>query len=356
MCVVFYHATSWGYTAMFWWTDRYQNVSVPNFDQIGNITYFGLRVLEQLVIFAIPAFIFVSGYFIAFATQRGQNTIGWSVVLNRVKHLVIPYLLWSILILSARWVEGIQYSPDVYLNYLILGRAADPYYYIPLLVSLYLIAPFLVPLARKYPGRILIVTGVLQLFLLLIRYPQILNISLPVLEPLYILNRSGFFPTYLFWFCFGMVVGFHLQGFKELLTRFKRGLPMAAILFFCLGMLEWEVLFRLSGQDWIGPKETLIDQLFSASLLLSFLAHDPFPAALTSRLSDLGGKSFGVYLVHAPVIEYSARLVYHFLPVLLAFQMGFVVLLALLALGVPLLIMAAANRSPGRVAFKYIFG
>jgi len=46
---------------MFWWTDRYLPVSVPNFDQFGGPSYYFYRVLEQLVIFMIPAFFFVSG-------------------------------------------------------------------------------------------------------------------------------------------------------------------------------------------------------------------------------------------------------------------------------------------------------
>jgi peptidoglycan/LPS O-acetylase OafA/YrhL len=77
---------------------------------------------------------------------------------------------------------------------------------------------------------------------------------------------------------------------------------------------------------------------------------------LTSRLAILGGKSFGVYLIHAPALEITARLVYHLLPVLLAFQAGFLILLVALALGFPLLLMAAVNRSPASPVYKYIFG
>ena len=356
LCVVLYHATAWGYTAMFWWTDRYWDVSVPNFDRLGNFSYYGLRFIEQWVIFAIPAFIFVSGYFIAFATQREQRTIGWSVILNRVKHLIIPYLIWSILILSARWMEGVRFSPGEYLTTLLLGRAADPYYYIPLLIQLYLIAPFLVPLVRRHPGRILVVSGFIQLVLLVMRYPQILNVSIPDSKPLAVLTWSGFFATNIFWFCFGMVAGFHLQKFKDVLARIKSGLPLAALIFFVLGIVEWELLLRLSGQEWLGPKETLIDQLYSAMLVLSFLTYSPLPDAAISRLSDLGGKSFGIYLVHAPVMEYSARLVYHFMPALLGFPMGLLALLIALSLTIPMLLMAAVNRTPARVSYKYIFG
>jgi hypothetical protein len=32
--VILYHAVGWGFVGMFWWTDRYAPVTVPNFDQI----------------------------------------------------------------------------------------------------------------------------------------------------------------------------------------------------------------------------------------------------------------------------------------------------------------------------------
>ena len=60
---VLYHSTSWGFVAMFWWTHRYLAVSVPNFDQLGSLSYYGLRVIEQLIAFAIAAFLFISGFF-----------------------------------------------------------------------------------------------------------------------------------------------------------------------------------------------------------------------------------------------------------------------------------------------------
>jgi hypothetical protein len=34
LTVILYHSSAWGFIGMFFWTDRYRPVSVPNFDQL----------------------------------------------------------------------------------------------------------------------------------------------------------------------------------------------------------------------------------------------------------------------------------------------------------------------------------
>jgi surface polysaccharide O-acyltransferase-like enzyme len=106
VAAVLYHTTGWGFTALFWWTDRYLPVPVPNFEQLGGTVYYVLRFLEQLVIFAIPAFLFVSGYFVAVAAGRTQKTVNWKLIRSRIINLAIPFVLWSVLILAAKILEG----------------------------------------------------------------------------------------------------------------------------------------------------------------------------------------------------------------------------------------------------------
>ncbi len=354
--VILYHVTGWGFTAMFWWTHRYRDVSVPNFDQFGSLTYYSMRVIEQLMIFSIPAFVFVSGFFIAFATRSDQKTINWTIVLTRIKNLIIPYLIWSILILSARWFQGEQNSVLEYVIILVTGRAEAPYYYVPLLVQLLLISPLLVPLARRQAKGLLIISAIIQIGILLLRYTRILQLSIPILAPFDILNRSGLFLSYIFWFCFGIVAGFHQESLKVVLGRVKRMLPIFTIVTFLIGIIEWEILLHLSGQDWIGPQETLVDQLYSVAVILSYFAFEGWSPPFAAQLTDLGTKSFGVYLVHAPILEYSGRLIYHIVPGLLAVQIVFLPVLIVLGLAVPLFMMAIVNRSPARKFYRSLFG
>ena len=59
------------------------------------------------------------------------------------------------------------------------------------------------------------------------------------------------------------------------------------IIFFVLGVIEWEYLLRLSGQEWIGPSETLIDQVYAGAVILGFLLFEKFNLPLAAQLADL---------------------------------------------------------------------
>lgn len=358
------HASGWGFTALFWWTDRYWGGSVPNFSQLGSASYYGLRVMEQVIMFSIPAFLFVSGFFIAFATGRNRETVAWSVVGNRVKNLLIPYLIWSVVIFAMnaalRWIDDptqrILGTPLGYLQNLLFGRTAAPYYYVPLITQLFLLSPLLVPLAKKQWKPLLLVTGLLLLLVSLSRYAVILEMDMPIAEQILRLTPAWFFPQSVFWFAVGLASGFHLPVFKAWLARWKWVLLGATAVSFFLALFEWEFLFHQSGAEWLTPTRTLLDEVYSGAFLFTFLAFDKFNLPLAKFWSDLGTKSFGIYLVHAPVLEFVARASYHYFPQVLAYQILLMPLLIVCGVAVPLLLMALVNRSPIRPYYQTIFG
>ena len=355
--VVLNHALAWSYIALFWWAHRYRSVASPNFDQMGSATYYVLRAAEQAIIFSIPAFLFVSGFFVAVAAGRAQTTIRWSIVVVRIRDLVIPYLLWSLLIFASDFLQSGQALPALaYLKRLAIGAAADPFYYVPMIVQLYLLAPFLTPLARTRPRVLLLGSGLLQGIVLLLRYVAILQLDLPAARPLLWLTTSWLFPGYIFWFAGGIVVGFHLAQVRALAARLRWGLVAAIVALFFACLFEWEALLRLSGRAWIGPRETLLDCLFSFAVLFAFLAFDRARLPAFERLSELGPQSFGVYLAHSPILEYTARGIYHLAPALLGLLLLFLSILVALGLGLPLLLMTAVKRSPARPLYSYLFG
>lgn len=355
LTVILYHSSAWGFIAMFFWTDQYRPVDVPNFDQLGSLPYFALRGIEQLIIYGIPAFLFVSGFFIAISTRRTETTIGWKLIFSRIKNLVIPFLIWSVLILGLEILQGARFTALELIRTILLGQTTEAYYFVPVLVQLYILAPFLVPLARRNWKLLLFAAGLLQLVVLLLRYAMILDFD-TALEPLLFLTRSWFFPGFIFWFVMGIVVGFHLDKFKAQLTRFRWLFVAGLVVFFIIGMVEWELLLRASGEAWIGPRETLIDNFYAGFFLLTFLAFSDIQLPLPGRMSTLGTRSYGIYLAHSPVLEYTARVVYNVAPIILGYQILFQPILYAAGLGIPLLLMALVNRSPLRRYYSYLFG
>jgi surface polysaccharide O-acyltransferase-like enzyme len=126
IAIVVNHAASWGHYAMFLWADRYRPVSVPNWDQIGSIPYYVLMVLKQLPVFSVPAFIFISGFFIAYSVRGNQRTVSYKLVRNRLVYLIIPYLIWSITIFARDSLfRGEKNPPLWYLSTLLIGKASS---------------------------------------------------------------------------------------------------------------------------------------------------------------------------------------------------------------------------------------
>jgi hypothetical protein len=356
LCVVLYHASGWGFVAMFWWTDRYLPVSVPNFDQMGSASYYGLRIIEQLVIFAIPSFLFVSGFFLAFATGRNRANVGWDVIFTRVRNLLIPYLIWSCLLIGLEVFLGRRLSLGEFVRILLTGQATDAYYFIPVLIQLYLLSPFLIPFVRARWKLALLLTGLLQVFILCLRYGSILGLDTPALEPFYILTRSWLFTGFIFWFTFGIVVGFHGLQIKAAFVRARWIALVGLLVVFLIGILEWEALLRASGEAWIAPVETLVDQIYAGLFLVAFLGFEQVVLPGIKAISQIGTKSFGVYLAHSLVLIYTAKLVYHFAPQILGMQWIFQLVLIAAGLGIPLLLMEIVARSPARRFYSLLFG
>jgi probable poly-beta-1,6-N-acetyl-D-glucosamine export protein len=353
LSVVLYHASSWGYTSMFWWAHRYRPVGEVNFDQVGNIEYYGLRMIEQLIIFAIPAFVFVSGYFIAVAAGRENKPLGWDIVLNRIKLLAIPFLIWSVVSLLFFMLLGERYSLFDFFWRIIRGRAAGPFYFIPLLIQLYLLSPVLLFLIRKQWKLVLAVCAIIQVLILYFRYVSIFRPDLNLFSSL---SEGLLFTSYIFWFVLGIVIVLHLAQFKSTLTKYRQWFLCGILVFFIAGMVEWEVLFRLSGRDWIRQEETLIDQLYALFVILFFLSFDKIKLPLHEQVTGMGTRSYAIYLTHTLVLTSTAKIIYHVAPSVMEYQILFQPVLIFMGLGIPLLLTHMVERSFLKTYYRYIFG
>lgn len=350
------HAAGWGFTSLFWWTDRYQSVAVPDFSQIGSATYYGLRAVEQLVTCSVPAFLFVSGFFVAFAAGREGQGLTWRRIVGRLRMLLIPYALWSIAIFVGRALDGSPSSSTSYVGQLLLGQAAEPYYYIPLLTQLYLLAPWLLPSLKKHGRAVLLAAAAVQLAVLFVRYPVLVGWDAPAAAWIWRHTPGWLFPHMVFWFVLGAFASLHLEDLKTWLARWKPVLPWATVALGVLAFMEWEFIFRVSGRDWIAPRPTALDGLYSGAFILTFVAFAESSMPRNRALNAVGERSFGVYLIHAPVLELLSRASYHAVPVILSYQFLFQPLLVAVGLAVPLLLMAAVNRSPVKAYYNYLFG
>ncbi len=356
LCVVANHAVGWVFTSMFWWTDQYRSVSVPNYDELGSAAYYVLVLVKQLTIFSVPAFLFVSGFFIAYAARSNPAYPNWPMLRSRIIYLVVPYVIWSCVAFVVDPSEPVRYPFMVYVERLLTGGAVPAYFYVPVICQLYLLSPWIMKLARKSWRWLLIGAAVIQFVALGSFYMQIADWPAAIENLLSVLDSSWLFPKWIFFFALGMVYGLRMTDFKTFIIRWRW--PLLAVTFVCgvLAIVEPEFVYQNYGVDWRGGPVTFATSLYTIGFILCYLAFEKVNLPFTNRLTNLSSKSYGIYLIHPLVLGYVSRILDHTVPGLFFHPLAFFVLLVIVGMGIPLLLMSVVSRSPAKKAYRYLFG
>lgn len=350
------HATAWGFIAMFWWTDLYRPVTVPNWDQLGGPAYWLLVIVNQLALFAVPAFLFISGYFIAYAAQGDPPHIGGKVLRSRLVGVALPYVIWSAIFFAIDAALGVFHPPLTYVRKIILGDVISGFYYVPLLCQFYLISPLLVRWARSHPRRLLAITGAWQL--LMVGLPYIWGLWGDAVAAQHALRAWDWtFPRWTFYFALGIVAGFSGKRFTAWLARYRRQLLAAAVVLGVLAVAESQILFGATAEwDWAFAPLKLSSAIYAPTCVLAFLSFNSKPSLSWRLLDHLGAFSFGIFLVHGKALELLAKVIYHLAPGLLAQQVALAAVLFVVVLGGGWWVLRTISRSPVRRFYHYFFG
>jgi surface polysaccharide O-acyltransferase-like enzyme len=351
--VVCNHAAGFGQVSLFLWADSYRPVVVPDWSQLGTVSHYFLLSIRQIASFCVPAFFFVSGFFVSYAALDKRNPLNFAFVWKRIKTLLIPYLFWSIVLIGGNILQGISHSPLEYLILILSTGVVQSFWFVPALCYCYLISPILVRLVEWNWKLILVISGLIQLIPVAINYLGYSGIDLP-----WIGFISKFSPTWspfqwIFFFTFGISAGFHIQGFIKWLFKYKTLLFILVLLTGLLNILESDYLLRSTLENWGAYSGTITYNLYASSVILWFLALVVVP--FSNQLARLGVRSYGIYLLHFPIIELSARIIHKFVPQLLAYPIVLVPLLVTVGLGLPLIFMSAFRKSPVKQYYQYLF-
>jgi peptidoglycan/LPS O-acetylase OafA/YrhL len=340
---------------MFNWTDRYLPVTVPNYDQVGTLPDYILLIIRQLTAFAVPAFLLCSGFFVAFASRGNRGVFTWRMVRVRLINLLIPYLIWSILWYLLDALQGHVYPPGEYVARLFTGKAdGGSYYFVPLVCQFYLLSPFIVRLAQTRPRLLLAIAATLQLAAFGFKYLEIFR-WMPQGVTFSWMTAHWLIFLWAIYFPLGVVCG--LYG--ERIGRRPAPLPrylLALVVSLLLAVLEPGDHRLLNVEIRFVPL-TIPPALYSLLFVFSFVMFDRIKVPLANSFYHLGGKSYGIYLVHLKAMEFVSRLIRQVAPMLLAFPVTFMLPITVITgITVPLLLMRIVSRSRLRWAYRYLFG
>lgn len=187
---------------------------------INSIAY----LLNQAVRFAVPLFIVLSGFLLYYSSMNKPKAKKSSFLLKRFNKIFIPYVVWTLIYMlyNIRNNLGSAFTlPFIssLVKNLAYGKAAPQLYFIIIILQLYLIFGLLTKLMNsKYEKPLMLVSFFITAYINLGAYLFRWYI--------YIIPKTSFgysilFPTWLFYFVFGMYFAKHKNKFKTFLVSSK---------------------------------------------------------------------------------------------------------------------------------------
>lgn len=356
LAVILNHAGGWGYVAMVWWAHRYRDVVVPAYDQIFQPGNIALDAVHNLTIFAVGAFLFVSGFFIAYTARGNESRVGWKTIRPRIVNLLIPYVIWSIFVFLLDAFFGDIYTPGNYLLKFFLIGANGGYFFVPVLVMFYLISPWIVDLAKKNARFLIIIALLIQLLPIALRYIRLFFPDLSFVNALINLTPDQLIFRWALYFPLGVVFSVKMNDVKQWLQKYRSWVLTTLILSFLLYTIEAELVIYSTPDHWKPGPSSIFFLTYTVSLIFAFLAFEELKIPYASQLTKLGGRSYGIYLVHFEIMTIAAKLIYHFLPQLLSSRALLTLVLFAIGLGGSLLVIWFVQKTPLSRFYRYLFG
>jgi fucose 4-O-acetylase-like acetyltransferase len=304
-----------------------------------------LTLLQALGVFAVPTFLLISGSFVAYAAQGRSTRLSPRFVWSSLQHIVWPYLIWSIIFYVAVFLlRDERYSAPGYMKNLLVGY---PFHFIPLLVFFYVLSPVLIIVGRRRGVLLLLLIGLYQWLLMVVREPGLLGFALPawmdVLAPPVLFNTMADWGIY---FPLGVVFGLHGGSLRPHLLRLRWLFVTATVGLFVLGMLN---AFEIANAPWAR---------YLAPLAFAFLAPtiDRHKIPLVRQFEKIGKRAYGLYLTHLIILYTVVHLMGQLAPGLFRYPLLYFPLLFIIGLMVPLLLMNRAASGRARKTYRYFFG
>jgi surface polysaccharide O-acyltransferase-like enzyme len=307
---------------------------------------------DQICKFAVSAFIFVAGHFIAYATNGGKRDVQWSTVRARVIGLLWPWLIWSAVLVILHAFEGRPFSLVQYLNNLFIQ-----YYFIPLLIVFYLVSPLFVRWLKMDLTKTLLWTGAIQLIAMALFYARIYLPAFPdALNSFIDIGPAEPF-RYLIFFALGIVSGIYPVLIKKRLAPWKPWLPWILAGAYILACTESSLAFLTNGNVWpIGADQTKITSvLVSTVLILCFLAFDNIQLPYKRALTLLSKNSYGIYLTHYIILGVLFKLIEMFAPWLVTQYALLLIILWTITVAGCMVLLELTARLPSKRFYRYLF-
>jgi len=271
-----------------------------DYSSIGKWNFYFLLAYVQPLLFTVPALFFMSGYW---SSKRPINSLrDYRFFLARkLSRVLIPYLFWSLVILGYGAVKTQRLDVHAIVLKLLTGGASYPYYFIIALVQLYLLTPLLHYVNHRRCGPMLLFAlAVVSLSALYLSRVYGVIFHLPLYLPFY---------SWIIYYELGLLIATNPN--KTLFPEKARLFILPAALV-CLLASEIEAAVLVSKCNnlpfAISPVKYSTFS-YSVCIIAAFLIARERISRWPKFLANCGNYSFGIYLIHLPVLNQVAQLV-----------------------------------------------
>ena len=261
--------------------------------------------INQLVRFAVPIFILISGLLLFASNTDYKGVRGYFAFLGkRLKRIFIPYIIWSFIyiIYSLRSDLGsIWFDKGAFLldsaRKLLYGSAHAHLYFVIIMIQLYLLFPLLSYLMKRWCRLVLALSFLVTLYYQTGVYLYLMGL---VKFPYFLLPNYMFFPTWIFYFVFGMYFTTRMEFWKSKLQG--KILPVSAVWAASFVLLLIDSKFTDTFSSSMKPSImlyciTTFMLMYSVFLLLRDKSY-----TLLKGLDWLSAQSYFIYLGHLLVL------------------------------------------------------
>ena len=241
---------------------------------------------RQLINFAVPLFLGISGFFLA--KKDIQTTNEYLLFLKKqITRVYVPYLFWSIGFFAMYVLLFHKLSAvDMIMNVLTF-QSAPIFYFVALIIQYYLLFPFL----KKYLPKIVVPSIIVSLMacVAIFLYKYYYDTTLPLIV------YAGNFLTWVMFFVLGLFLGTRKININP------RLLLILILIFLVASNFETYFQFEYIGSITEAVTAVKISSFIYSGLLLVYFLN--FKRNWT-LFSDLGVVSYTVFLMHLLVLPF----------------------------------------------------
>jgi len=270
-------------------------------DTAGHLTKTAFLFVNRALTFAVPAFIFISGFVLA---QRYlKRDFSYPLFLKkRLTHIIVPYFGWTLVYYLYFIQQNIYgFSLSFFLQSLFLGKMVYHLYFVVLIVQFYLLFGVFRGLFQRYSSHLLMLVF-LVINILFMKYG-------------YFQYADRFFLQYLSFFTFGIYFSLNYHSFKEKICYYRSKLALGYVLLSIILALQYyqiTMLKRVSdgflyNLSWLFFSSLAIAFFFSVAISLQ----NTKLTAVKKFLLKLSDASYLIYLSHPLMLMFAQKIISH---------------------------------------------